>query len=179
MKHLISSLQLIATRRDSRLVIIISTALFFILLLATQNGKEAFDILGLGTLPLAKKLYLFFVTFFDIRSTFTSGALILAVLGSFLGGINLSLAYTYVKIRGDMIIRSGIYSGVGLFFAFLGIGCAACGTAFLSVLLGFLGFSTMLNVLPYQGQEIGYVGLIFLCIATYALAKKVTAPNVC
>jgi hypothetical protein len=85
----------------------------------------------------------------------------------------------YVKVRGEVILKSGLYSGVGLLFAFLGIGCAACGTAFLSVLLSFFGFSAMLSVLPYQGQEIGYVGIIFLCIATYTLAKKVTAPNVC
>ena len=76
-------------------------------------------------------------------------------------------------------MKSGLYSGIGLMVAFLGIGCAACGTAFLSLVLGFFGFSAMLNVLPYQGQEIGYIGLIILCIATYSLAKKVTAPNVC
>ena len=84
-----------------------------------------------------------------------------------------------MKIRGEVIIKSGVYSGIGLIFAFLGIGCAACGTAFLSVILGFFGFSTMLNVLPYQGQEIGYIGLIFLSIATYVLANKVMAPRVC
>jgi hypothetical protein len=179
MKPLVTSLRLIATRKDSRLVIILSTIVFLLLLLATQNGKDAFSLLGFEALPLYKRVSLFLSTFFDIRSNFTTGALLLAVLGSFLGGINLSLAYTYIKIRGEVIIKSGLYSGIGLIFAFLGIGCAACGTALLSVVLGFFGFSTMLNVLPYQGQEIGYIGLIFLCIATYTLAKKVTAPNVC
>lgn len=96
-----------------------------------------------------------------------------------MGGINISLAYTYVKIRGEAIVKSGLYSGFGLFLAFLGVGCAACGTAFLSVILGFFGFSAMIGALPYQGAEIGYIGLIFLCIATYSLSKKVTAPNVC
>ena len=179
MKVLVESLRLIATRKDSRLVIIVATVLFLLLLLATQNAEEAFQMLALDSLSPLKRFLLAVSVFFDIHSTFTTGSLILAVLGSLLGGINLSLAYTYIKIRGELILKSGLYSGVGLFFAFLGIGCTACGTAFLSVLLGFFGFSTMLNLLPYQGQEIGYVGLIFLIIATYTLAKKVMSPAVC
>jgi hypothetical protein len=179
MKPLLDSLLLISSRKDSRNVIIISTIVFLLLLLAVQNGKASMQMLSLDTLSLYKRLSLALSVFFDITSTFTAGTLILATLGSLLGGINLSLAYTYIKIRGDMILKSGLYSGMGLLLAFLGIGCAACGTAFLSVLLGFFGFSAMLNLLPYQGQEIGYVGLIILCIATYTLAKKVTAPNVC
>lgn len=179
MKSLVDSLHLIATRRDSRIVIIVSTILFLFLLLVVQNGKSALDAMGLHSLSLYRRVGLTLSTMFDIHSNFTKGSLILATLGSFLGGINISLAYTYIKNRGEAIVKSGLYSGVGLLFAFFGIGCAACGTALLSVLLGFLGFSTMLQVLPYQGQEIGYAGIIFLCIATYSLSKKVTAPNVC
>src|SRR3989344_5102268 len=113
-------------------------------------------------------LVIMFSTLFDIKNTFTAGSLILATLGSLLGGINLSLAYTYMRLRGEIILHSGLYSGIGLIFAFLGVGCAACGTALFSVILGFFGFSAMLNLLPYQGQEIGYIGLIILCIATYS-----------
>lgn len=179
MNSLLESLQLIAKRKDSRLVIIVSTLTLLFLLILVQNGSSAYTILSFDSLPLPKRIYLFIITLFDLSSSFTAGALILATLGSLLGGINLSLAYTYMKIRGEVIIKSGLYSGMGLFIAFLGVGCAACGTALLSVILGFFGFSAMLDVLPYQGQEIGYVGLIFLSIATYFLAKKVATPNVC
>ena len=179
MKQLTSSLTLIFTRKDSRLVIIISTLVFISLLLLVQNGKSALAIYGFDVLPLSKRISLGLATLFDVTSTFTTSTLILATLGSFLGGINLSLAYTYMRLRGEVILRSGLYSGTGLFLAFLGIGCAACGTALLSVILGFFGFSAMLNVLPYQGQEIGYIGLIILVIATYVLAQKVETPNVC
>ncbi len=179
MKQLISGLRLIFTRRDSQLVLIISTALFMLLLLVVQNGTASVDILSLSSLPFLKRISLFLIVLFDIKSTFTGGALILATLGSLLGGINLSLAYTYIKMRGDLIVKSGLYSGFGLFFAFLGVGCAACGTAFLSVILGFFGFSAMLDLLPYQGQEIGYIGLIILSSSIVIIAKKVASPNVC
>lgn len=179
MKPLVDSLYLIVKRKDSRLVIIVATIIFLLLLLLSQNGKSAFGMFDLTSLSILRRISLFISTFFDIQSSFTPGAIILATLGSFLGGINLSLAYTYMKIRGEFILKSGVYSGIGLVFAFFGVGCAACGTALFSVLLGFFGFSTMLQVLPYQGQEIGYIGLIFLCIATYVLSRKVTAPGVC
>ena len=179
MKPLLDSLHIIATRKDSRLVIIVSTIIFLLLLLVAQNGKASLEMLGLSSLPFIKRITLSFFVFFDIKSTFTGGTLILATLGSLLGGINLSLAYTYIAMRGKVIMKSGLYSGLGLVLAFLGIGCAACGTAFLSLILGFFGFSAMLNLLPYQGLEIGYAGLIVLCMATYVLAKKVSEPNVC
>lgn len=82
-------------------------------------------------------------------------------------------------MRGEIILRSGLYSGAGLILAFLGVGCAACGTALISILLGVFGFSTMLQVFPYQGEEVGYIGLLILLIATYSLSQKVAAPSVC
>ncbi len=179
MKHLVTSLTLIMHRKDSRWVIIIATLVCMLLLLLLQNGKAANEILNLEILSFGKRISLATRTLFDIQNTFTAGALILAVLGSFLGGINLSLAYTYMRLRGEVLLHSGLYSGIGLLFAFFGIGCAACGTALLSIILSFFGFSAMLDVLPYQGQEIGYIGLLLLCIATYTLAHKVAVPNVC
>jgi hypothetical protein len=179
MKHLLESLSVIFSRTDSRRVIVGTTLLFLFLLLAFQNGTSSFALLSFSQIPLATRFGLFVSTFFDITNTFTSSSLILAVLGSLVGGINLSLAYTYMCMRGEVIVHSGLYSGLGLFVAFLGIGCAACGTAFLSVLLSFLGFSSVLGKLPYEGMEVGYIGLLILCIATYALSKKVATPNVC
>jgi hypothetical protein len=179
MKPLIDSLQLIVIRRDSRFVIIVAAAVFFLSLLMTLNGSAAVAAFSLSSLSFMKQLSLFSDTLFDIQSSFSPGVLRLGILGSVLGGINLSLAYTYFKIRGESIMKSGLYSGVGLILAFLGIGCAACGTAFLSIILGLFGLSTILSMLPYQGEEIGYLGLLVLCIATYSLSRKVTAPNVC
>lgn len=179
MKQLIASLGIVFSRRDSRRIILASTVVFILLLLIVQNGGSAKAIAGFDAIPFFARFSLAARTLFDVTSTFTTSTLLVALLGSLMGGINLSMAYTYMRLRGDVIVGSGLYSGIGLFFAFLGIGCAACGTALLSVILGFFGFTAMLQVLPYQGQEIGYIGLIILCIATYALAQKVSAPNVC
>jgi hypothetical protein len=179
MRKLGDSLVLMCKRNDSRFVFIFSTLLFLFLLLLVQNGKATWSLLNFESIALTRRLFLGFLTLFDISNTFTTGTFILATLGSLLGGMNTALAYTYLRIRGEIIMHSGLYHGAGLVLAFLGIGCAACGTAFLSVLLGFFGLSAMLQMLPYEGQEIGYVGLILLSFATYALAQKVSSPNVC
>lgn len=179
MKNLVSGITLIIKRKDSRLVIIIATFIFLFLLLLSQNGGATKDVLSFDSISFSKRLSLSLSTFFDIKNTFTVNALILAFLGSLLGAINLSLAYTYVRVRGEAILHSHFYNGIGLLFAFLGVGCAACGTALLSVILSFFGFSAVLNFLPYHGQEVGYIGIIVLCIATYSLAQKVMSPNVC
>jgi hypothetical protein len=178
MQDLEDSVSLVFARKDSRMIIILATIFFLLTLLAFSNGGTALEALSFTSLPLLARLELFLSTFFS-TSPFTGSSMLLAVLGSFFGAINLALAYVYMRLRGEVIIHSGLYSGLGLVVAFLGIGCAACGTAFLSVLLGFFGFSSMLNILPYKGEEVGYIGLFILLMATYSLARKVAAPNVC
>jgi hypothetical protein len=166
-------------RRDSRFVVIVATIFFIVVILSIHNGRGAIQMFSLDSLSYMKKIELFFSVFFDWKSTFTRGTIILGVLGSLLAGINLSLAYTYIQMRGKLIVASGLYSGFGLIFAFLGIGCAACGTAMLSVIVSFFGLSSFINVLPYQGEEIGYIGLMLLAGATYTLSQKVMAGAVC
>jgi hypothetical protein len=179
MKDVVFSFSLAVRRKDSLGIFIGASILFFFLILLVQNGTASVEVFSFTALPFMQRLLLATKTIFDIYHTFTIGTLVLAVLGSFLGGINIALAYLYIRLRGEVILHSGLYNGIGLLFAFIGIGCAACGTAFLSIILSFFGFSAMLSLLPYEGQEIGYTGLIFLCIATYSLSRRVARSNVC
>ena len=179
MQKLLLGLHLVLKRSDSRLVFIFASIALLLFVLIIQNGTAALDALGFTALSFITRLQLALSTLFDIKSSFNTSTLILSVLGAVLGGLNISFAYTYMKLRGEVIVKSGLYSGVGLFFAFLGIGCAACGTAFVSLLFGFFGLSGVLHVLPYHGEELGYLGLVVIAIATYVLAHKVSEPNVC
>lgn len=179
MKNLIDGLHLIMMRKDSRMVFVIAVLTFLLGVLLVQNGKNAFPMLGFESLSFFKRISLFFGTLFDLTSVFTPTALVLAVVSSVIGAVNISLAYTYMHLRGGAIVKSGLYSGTGLVFAFLGVHCFACGTALLSVILSFFGLGAVLKILPYHGQEIAFLGLLIISIATYSLAQKVKAPNVC
>lgn len=179
MRHLASGLALVFSRKDSRSLLLLSIVVFFFFVLFMQNGKAAGEILSFDVVPAMERFALASSTLFDLHSSFSTPAILLVFLGSVIGGLNLALVYTYLRTRGELVLKSGLYSGLGLFFAFLGIGCAACGTALLSALLGFFGLSGVLALMPYGGMEVGYAGIVILFIATYVLSKKVTAPNVC
>lgn len=150
MEQLVWSISLVTERKDGRRIIVVCAAVLVVLLII-----------------------------FESKNAFTGGAFILATLGSFLSGINVALAYTYLRLREKDIVRDGHDNSIGLLRTGISIGGSACGIALLSVILGFLGFSNMLSKLPYQGQEIGHIGLIILLIATYALARKVSSSKIC
>ena len=74
-----------------------------------------------------------------------------------------------------------VASGVGILgavSAFLGFGCAACGSVFLaSVFAGSLGGIAAL--LPFGGKEISFLGIALLAFAAYMLAHSIAKPRVC
>jgi hypothetical protein len=179
MQKLVFGIGLIAKRKDSRVVFVLAVIVLLLGVLVFQNGAASRDVLAFTSLASSTRFALFISTFFDVKSSFSTSSSILAILGLILGALNITFAYTYMKLRGEVITKSGLYSGLGLFFAFLGIGCAACGTAFVSLLFGLLGLSGVLNLLPFHGEELGYLGLIIIAVATYVLAHKVGEPNVC
>lgn len=149
MEQLARSISLVTGRRDGNIAIAVSGAALFVLLLLV------------GT-----------------KSFWSGGTIILAMLGSFLSGINFSLAYVYIRNRKDVLLESLRERNVGFLLACLRVGGTVCGIAFLSIVLSFLGFSTMLTELPLEGQDLGYIGLIIILIGMYVLARKVTDQEV-
>jgi hypothetical protein len=179
LKILGRSLVVVLRKKEALFVLFASTILIFGAVLLIQKGAAIANLLNLPSLSFNQRSELIFSHLIDLDSSFTLGTLILALLSSILSGFNISLAYVYFKIHTTSILKNNAYSGVGLLLAIFGLGCAACGTAVLSVALGFFGLSAILLSLPYQGLEVGYLGLFILSVATYKLAQKVTAPKVC
>jgi hypothetical protein len=178
MNHLGSGVSLVLARIKTRIIALCASFTLMFVVLAVQNGKGALDVLSFQSLGLPDRIRVAAISFFDLGG-FHPSSLFLALVGAVLGGLNIALAYAYIASRKELILRSGLYSGTGLLLALLGIGCAACGTAFLSVIASALGFSSFLGLLPYHGIEIGYMGLFILILATNSLAKKAAAPAVC
>lgn len=179
MQPISSSLKTIFSRKDSINVFWISTLLIFLVILFFQNGMDAMQVLNFNLFSPSEKATLFLKTLFDVVNPFTASTITVVILSSLLSGLNISLLYTYNKLRSEAIIKSGLYSGIGLIFALLGVGCVACGTALLVTLLSFVGLSSTLQILPYRGEEVAYIGLIVIIIATYNLMKKVSSPYTC
>lgn len=170
---------LLLKRKDAILMAVLTFFLFMFLIFLTEKWSAILNFYSLENFKFTEKTSLTLTYFFDWKSSFLPASLAMAIIGSLFGAVNITLSYLYFRTRGASIIKTGLSSGTGLVFAFLGIGCAACGTAILSTLLGLLGLSAILGFLPYDGLEVGFVGLLILVVATLVLARKLGSPAVC
>ena len=67
-----------------------------------------------------------------------------------------------------------IASAAGLF----GIGCAACGSTLFASLMTIIGAGSLV-LLPFGGDEVGYLGVALLCISIALLARSIARPPTC
>ncbi|MEN9551736.1 MAG: hypothetical protein RI935_113 [Candidatus Parcubacteria bacterium] len=156
-----------------------SAGVVFLFVLLLQNGNSALQVLSFDQINFWKRMGMGVSTLFDINNSFTTSSLAVSIITSLLTGVVLSLFYVYIKNHSEMIMKSGLYSGTGLLLALMGVGCAACGTVIITTLFGIAGGTFLTNVLPYNGEEFGYVGIIILLFSIHTLLKKINTPNVC
>ena len=115
-------------------------------------------------------------SFFDIALFDLLYLLTIAVLI----GINISLVFSYVRMRRERMRTTGVASGLlGTLAGLLGLGCAACGTFVLSPLLVTIGAGGLIAALPFGGEELKYLGIILLLLSAYLLARDVNKAAVC
>lgn len=179
MKSYASTLISVFTRKDGREVVLVTFIFFVALAFFLQNGTSAYEVLSFQSLSPVERSILWAKVLFSVEGSFTPSGVVLMLLASFLGSYNTGLAYIYMYTRGKSLLRGKIHNGVGIIIAFLGIGCSACGTALVAVILSGLGLSSVLGVLPHKGEEIAYLGVLVLFIGTYTLVNKLRAPLVC
>jgi hypothetical protein len=141
-----------------------------------ENSVAVFSFTSFG---LVTRLKLFMSSLFDISQLSEIATLTLVICVTFIGALVVALMYTYIAMRGKMILRSGLYSGVGLVLAILGVGCAACGTVLLATVLSFFGFGGLLTYFPYHGIEVGYAGVVMLSYVVYTLIIRLANPYTC
>ena len=79
------------------------------------------------------------------------------------------------------ILKSKGFLGsiAGMFFGLFGVGCAACSGLLLAPLISFFGLTWLFKLLPYGGEELGYLGLALIIFSNIYLLKKLTDPSVC
>lgn len=179
MKKILEGLSISYKRRDVKIVLLVATIFFALLIVLVQKAMPILSLVRLENFTFAQKSLLVFYYFIDMKSSFTSNTLLLALVSSALSGVNISLAYAYFKIKAASLLKHSVYSGAGVIFILFGLGCAACNTVILGVILGLFGMSSVIYALPLYGLEIGLVGILILSISIIVLARKISGPNVC
>jgi hypothetical protein len=78
-----------------------------------------------------------------------------------------------------MVQREMGVSLLGVATSLLGVGCASCGSVVLTSLIGLSSASTVLGILPFRGQEFGFLGIAILLMAIIYTMKKINQPFLC
>lgn len=119
---------------------------------------------------------LLFSSFFDASPSDVAYTLILSLCI----GINSALLLFYFKMNRVARSRMSVASGLlGTFSAFLGFGCAACGSLFAVTLLSSLGGAGLAARLPIDGPEFQILGILLLLFSIIKLSQAINRPLVC
>lgn len=115
----------------------------------------------------------------SISTNFTLLSASFTILIAILLGINVSFVVFQIKRQGQVSSGGSVAGVFGTVSGVFGIGCAACGSLILTPLLATVGGAGILAALPFNGAELGIVGVALSAFATYLLAKYITKPLTC
>jgi len=131
-----------------------------------------------STMTLWQKTNLVTSLLGSLQTNFTPLSRTLTITSATLTGIQASLLIYYLRQSMKIQQEMGV-SLVGVATSLLGVGCASCGSVVLTSLIGFGSATTVLRVLPFRGQEFGFVGIAILLITIGFTFKKINQPFVC
>lgn len=144
------------------------------------NSALIGEVLSSTTFAVPDKITFIWSLLGMIETNFTIASASYTTIIAALFGINLALLVYYIRERQGAFSNQGGMLGVGgLLSGILGIGCAACGTFVLSALVSVLGLGWLITLLPFGGQEFGYLGVVLTGYAVYWTARKIDEPLVC
>ncbi len=114
----------------------------------------------------------------SIQTNFSPLSRTVTIISATLTGIQTSLLIYYLR-QTIMVQREMGVSLLGVATSLLGVGCASCGSVILTSLIGLSSASTVLGILPFRGQEFGYLGIAILLMSIIYTMKKINQQYLC
>ena len=114
----------------------------------------------------------------SLETNFTPLSRTLTIISAALTGMQTSLLIYYLGQSARIQAEMGV-SFAGVATSLFGVGCASCGSVALTSLIGFGSATTVLGILPFRGQEFGFVGISILLVAINYTIKKINEPFTC
>lgn len=115
-----------------------------------------------------------------ITTNFTALSAFYTVTISMLFGINLAMIIYYLKTKKEVVRRGTLAATAGgMMGGLFGVGCAACGSFFLSSTLSFFGAGAALTILPLRGQEFGILSVLLMVISIILISRKIGQKSIC
>ena len=145
------------------------------------NFALIYEVLLSDTAGVLERVSFVLSLYGSIITNFTIVSASYTILIAVLFGVHISLLVFYIRTRRVKNINAqsvGWLGMSGVISGFLGVGCAACGSLFVSSVLTASGAGVLL-FLPFGGKEFGYLGVGILAYAIYSLSKKIKEPLIC
>lgn len=138
---------------------------------------EVFDV---SSTPFATKFKLAWSLLGGIRTNFSMLSAGYTIAIAVLFGINVAMIVYFLKHTRARLAGRDVAVGLGgITSGILGVGCAACGSFLLMIILSSFGAAGILAYLPLAGGEFGILGVLLLIISLFFTAKVVTEPPIC
>lgn len=135
-------------------------------------------ILLAGNVSVLDKLSFFGQSMINAFVLLSLAELVLYILILILLFINSTLLAYYFSIQ-VLAKRSVGMSAIGIIVFLFGLGCASCGSVFLTSIFGITASYTIISFLPWHGLEFLILAIIILAFSTYWIAKKIENPPTC
>lgn len=166
--------------RQSRFVLygLLSAFAAWILITVIMQFRFWGQILSIPELPLSTQLEIILTSFGIWGSGFTAKTFVAALSIILLTGVNSSLFIYFLQHR-IQILRASSLGWWGMTLSLFGVGCASCGSALLTALIGFGAATTVVAALPFHGSEFLVFGILSILISIVLFARKIANPDVC
>jgi len=131
-----------------------------------------------GTMTLWQKTNLLTSLLGSMQTNFSPLSRSVTIVSASLTGVQASLLVFYLRRSAQAQREMGV-SFAGVATSLLGVGCASCGSVVLTSLIGLGSASTVLGILPFRGQEFGFLGIGILLIVITLTLRKINQPYSC
>lgn len=138
------------------------------------------DVFSGSNVPLGAKFGILLSLLGGIGTNFSllAAGYTIAIAGLF--GLTSAMIVYLLKQRRMAAVGQNIAISTGAVLSgVLGIGCAACGSLILGVVLPSLGVAGALAALPLQGEEFGILSVALLCVSLLLICKSIAEPTAC
>ncbi len=130
------------------------------------------------TMTLRQKTNLLTSLLGSLQTNFTPLSRTITFISALLTGVQTSLLVYYLRQTAKLQQSMGM-SALGVATSMLGVGCASCGSVVLTSLIGFGSATAVLGILPFRGQEFGFLGIAILLFTIGFTIRKINQPFVC
>src|SRR3990167_10630023 len=131
-----------------------------------------------STMTLWQKTNLLTSLLGSLQTNFTPLSRAVTFISAGLAGMQVSLLIYYLRQTARLQQSMGM-SALGVATSMLGVGCASCGSVILTSFIGFGSATAVLGLLPFRGQEFGFLGIGILLFAISLTIRKIDQPFAC